>query len=200
MISTPQESEADLRMTQRGRPEPRTRFYDIDLSQVESFSDLWSFLKDRREAKTWKVPIALYDYLDGTESGFRFVNEALGDDMSIVLQSYNFDRFRNALAPLYKKAYGVSLDTLVDNNGMNKYLLSRAMMEAFPPVSLKALVEGLVLEKGRRSEISTLVRSALQQIKVSQSLFDDDWTSLDSTLSGFVYLIACMIIDYNIGD
>ncbi len=178
----------------------RTRFFDIDLSQVESFSDLWVFLRERREAKTWKVPIALYDYLDGTESGFRFVNDALGDDISIVLQSYNFDRFRNVLRPLYKRAYGESLDTLVKNNGMNKYLLSRAMMEAFPPVSLKTLVEGKV-EEGRRSEISTLVRKSLQQIKVSQSLFDDDWTSLDSTLSGFVYLIACMIIDYNIsGD
>ena len=179
----------------------RTRFYTVDLSQLDGLSDLWSFLSERREAKSWKVPIALYDYLDGTESGFRFVNDASGEDISIVLQSYNFDRFRNTLRPLYKKVYGESLDTLVKNNGMNKFLLSTAMMMAFPMTPLKSLVAERVSDTERRAEITALVRKTLQQIKVSQSIFDDDWTSLDSTVSGFVYLIACMIIDYNIsGD
>jgi hypothetical protein len=179
----------------------RTRFYTVDLSQLDGLSDLWVFLIERREAKSWKVPIALYDYLDGTESGFRFVNDALGEDVSIVLQSYNFDRFRNTLRPLYKKVFGESLDTLVKNDGMNKFLLSTAMMMAFPMTPLKRLVAERVDDPERRSEIKALVRKTLQQIKVSQSIFDDDWTSLDSTISGFVYLIACMIIDYNIsGD
>ena len=65
----------------------------------------------------------------------------------------------------YKKAYGVSLDTLVDNNGMNKYLLSRAMMEAFPPVSLKALVEGfgLVEKEGGLKSLPCRICSSADQ-------------------------------------
>lgn len=178
----------------------RTRFYNIDLTQLGGLSDLWSFLSERRESKSWKVPIAIYDYLDGTESGLRFINDDKGEELSLVLQSYNFDRFRNTLAPLYKRVYGKSLETLIKNDGVNKYLLSRAMMEAFPIVSLKRLLEDRV-SSDRRSEIRGIVKHSLQHIKVSQSIFDEDWTSLDSTLSGFVYLIACMIIDYNInGD
>ena len=179
----------------------RSRFYMINLDEwVDngSFKDLWSYLRNKseKEAIGMCLPIAFYDYLDGTELGMRFRNSE--GDLSLVVSNKTYNSFVREVRLVLKRVYGESAPSgnMVDNTSFNRYLLSRALRMAYPKTTLKEMISEAQVKDAEVAE--SYVRGCLENVQVSLDIFDDTWATIDTTLSGFVYLLAQMFLDYYI--
>ena len=178
----------------------RSRFYKINLSEwktSDELDDLWFYLIDKSEDEGgFMLPIAFYDYLDGTEGGLRFRNKH--GDLSLVISNQSYNTFCRVVKSHLKKVYGEapSNSNMVDNKDFNRYLLARSLRRAFPKTTLKDMLSSVSVKDPANAE--SYIRERLDGLVVSLDIFDDTWTPIDTQVSGFVYLLAQMFLDYYI--
>lgn len=183
----------------------RTRVlrHEIDLNNLtQGTSDLWDYFEERRD-KSLKMPINLYDYLDGTESCLRLKKD--GSDLSIVVRRDTYRVFEQTLIKLMELAEGKKPELFIDtipNTRLNRYLLSESLIRAFPITTLKKLVkkEYPDLDSFELEGTVNHLRTYLSEVLVSVGLFNDNWSSIDSSVGGFVYLLADMTLDYHMNQ
>ena len=179
----------------------RANLHEVDLNNLnESLGELWDYLSERRD-KEMKLPIKLEDYLDGTEGQVRLRKDR--DDLFITLSTPTLNLFKDELLNLLNKVYGDTNQLVgqawLENTPLNKYLLSESLLKAYPSTTLRKLVKKEYPQLDNYEVDGTVqhLRDNLNDIQVKVGLLNENWSSIDTAISGFVYLIAIMSLNYH---
>ena len=182
----------------------RTNLHEVDLNQLtEGLSSLWEYLADRRD-KNIKLPIKIEDYLDGTEGSVKLKRDK--EDLFIAVGNSTYNLFREELTRILEKAYGHTNQLVggewVENTELNKYLLSEALLKSFPSTTLRRMVKKEYPELDNFEVEGTVqhLRDYLNDVQVKVGLLNENWSSIDTAVSGFVYLVVIMSLNYHMNQ
>jgi len=173
----------------------RTKVFSVNLNSDVCYDVLNDFLSSKKE-DSWskRFPVILNDYLMGSESGFVFSQASRNWELPSDLVS--------KFISIFKKNYKVALCldkapdvSAIERSPLNMYLLDRALKQSFPSTDLHEMIEGLAtpyMTVDHRKDICVYVREEMANMSVSSD-GGDNFSKLDSNLSGFTYLIAYSI-------
>ena len=181
----------------------RTKKYTLNLLSLPDLSELWSELGNLKDSST--LPIKITDFLDGTEDNVSLRQE--GEDFNLVVRNKSLLSFRSILQEMmesvYEKADSEGL-IYVENNGVNRFLLAQALCHAFPATPIRQMVRREADEENlKNSDLSAAVsyiRARLKRMTACQGIFNEKWNLLDSSISGYVYLLSYMFLEYYIEE
>ena len=182
----------------------RANLHEVDLNNLtECLNSLWKYLSDRRD-KNIKLPIKIEDYLDGTEGSVKLKRDK--EDLFIAVGDATYNNYFVELTRILEKVYGHT-DQLVggewvENTELNKYLLSEALLKAFPSTTLRRTVKKEYPELDNFEVEGTVqhLRDYLNDVQVKVGLLNDNWSSIDTAVSGFVYLVVIMSLNYHMNQ
>tara|TARA_B100000073_G_C23743603_1_gene574482 strand:- start:3684 stop:4724 length:1041 start_codon:yes stop_codon:yes gene_type:complete len=181
----------------------RTKKYTLNLLSLPDLSELWSELGNVRDSST--LPIKITDFLDGTEDNVSLRQE--GENFNLVVRNKNLLSFRSILQEMMEAVYETNDSEgliYVENNGINRFLLAQALCHAFPATPIRRMVwreagEGN-LEQSDISATASYIRTRLKRMTACQGIFNEKWNLLDSSISGYVYLLSYMFLEYYIEE
>jgi len=175
----------------------RVKQFHFDLSCLPDLSSLWSYLGELKDSAT--LPIKVSDFLDGTEDNYnlRFKKE----DFALVVPKECLLHFRTYLCDFVEAIYeedSSSSYMYLENTGFNRFLLSQVLCKAFPRVSLRDLVarSSKNIPPKEVTPIVDYIRERLRATQVNQGIFNAKWNLIDSNISGYVYLLSYMYLEY----
>lgn len=181
------------------RPDPtrvartKTNSFPLSFSNPIDCSDLWSSLTPQESGKL-ELPILILDYLEGVEDYIRFFRGE--DEFYIKVSSKDYSHYLKVFNSLYKKVYGEALkEPLVPKTPANRYLLDTALKYAFPVISLKQF---LAREEPHLSEVDLKIgelnlRKELQKMSFTQGVLSEGRNQVNSSISGFSYLVLATL-------
>ena len=159
--------------------------------------------KEAEEAErsfTFESSILASDFLDGTEDGF-ILFDAFGDRLSLVFTSKELRAFNefNVAFQGWDSPSEIEVGSFA-RTPRNSFFLGRSLEKTYPFKPISNLVKEVVPhieDKGVLNKITTLVRSTLKTLRVSNSLFEQDSYPVSLKIEGRVYLLTYMLILYN---
>lgn len=182
----------------------RANSHEVDLNKLtECLNPLWVYLAGRKD-KSIKLPIKIEDYLDGTEGSVKLKRNK--EDLFIAVGDFTYNLFKGELTQILEKVYGHTNQLVgggwVENTELNKYLLSESLLRAFPSTTLKKVVKKEYPELDNFEVEGTVqhLRDYLNDVQVKVGLLNDDWSSIDTAVSGFVYLVVIMSLNYHMNQ
>lgn len=174
----------------------RIKQFRIDLNDLPDLSDLWAYLGGFKDQAS--LPIKISDFLDGTEDNYNL--RLRNDDFALVVPKDCLLHFRSYLYDFIEAVYeedSSSSYMYLENTGFNRFLLSQVLCKAFPRVSLRQLVsKSDKVDSTKVSEVVVFLRERLKATKVNQGIFNAKWNLLDTSISGYVYLLSYMYLEY----
>ncbi len=177
----------------------RTKRYTLNLLSLPNLSELWAELKEAKDSSS--LPIKITDYLDGTEDNVSLRQE--GNPFNLVVRNKSLVDFRNVLQEMMESVFETSESEgliYVENNGINRFLLAQALCHAFPITPIRQMVRRESEEENlKNSDLSAAVsyiRTRLKRMTACQGIFNEKWNLLDSSISGYVYLLSYMFLEY----